>query len=77
MDRPAINPGAGPQTLRFSDRLLSPSEQDVYANAQLMRAMANSAGHTAHVKTLWPIMFPTQEYADLYQTMYLGLRRST
>jgi len=77
MRRPPNNP-VTPPSLRFSDPITTPTEQDVYATAHLGRAMANSAGHTTHNKLpFWGIMFQLQEQADMVQNMFLGIRRTT
>ncbi len=52
----------------------------MYATAHLFRALAATAGHTAHNKSpLWEISFPdaAMEHAGLDQTGYLALRRSS
>jgi hypothetical protein len=78
MERPAINPAVGPNTLQFSNRLLAPSEQDVYATAAMFRAIAIRQGHnTSNKNPIWAIQVPAQEYADLIQLGYINLRRST
>jgi hypothetical protein len=59
-------------------RNLAVSEQDQYATAHLFRAIANTEGHTTHMKVpIWPIQVPSAEMADLVQSSYIALRHST
>jgi hypothetical protein len=80
MDRVSTNPSIAQITAPFSVRQLQVSEQDQYATAHLFRALAATAGHTAHNKSPeWELFFPdaAMEHAGLDQTGYLALRRSS
>lgn len=76
MDRPSPNPVALPGV--YSSRILSPSEQDVYATAHLFHTLAKEQSHNTHPKVpLWPIQIPSMDIAGLYQLSYISLNHST
>jgi hypothetical protein len=76
MDRSARNPASLPGV--YSNPLLSPTEQDVYATGHLFRGIAATEGHnTVNRNPKWTIASAAQDMGQLLQLAFIELRHST